>query len=215
LIYNLQAQDRAYLSGFAPEFTINKKISKKVSLTTKVESIHYYYSNEDRIGYLTPWNHKGIDFQFFGNYKLSPFYRISLGYQLSYNPDGKPSNRLIEQLSYSGKLGSMKHGHRVRADQTFYSSGPAKFRFRYRFSLQIPLQGASVDVGEFFLITSDELILTAKSGGSSVENRAVFQVGYKPFEKIDIQVGFDYRAEGANRIEESESLMKIALIFDL
>ncbi|MBN2745653.1 MAG: DUF2490 domain-containing protein [Bacteroidales bacterium] len=215
LIVNLQAQNKAYLSGFAPEITLNKKISKKVSLTSKIESIHYYYSNENGNGYLTPWSHKGIDFQFFGNYKLSPFYRISMGYQLSYNPAGKPSNRLIEQLSYSGKLGSMKLGHRVRADQTFYSSGPAKFRFRYRFSLQIPLQGSSVDVGEFFMIASDELILTAKSGSSSLENRTVAQIGFRAMEKMDVQAGFDFRAEGSKTMEESQSLMKIALILDL
>ncbi len=176
-------------SGTAPEITTNLKLSTNYSLTLKIESFHFLYETEKG------WHHgyDGTDIQFFGNYRLSPFLRLSAGYQYGIEHLKSNTHRTIQQVSILHREGIFALNHRFRADQTFYTSSPTKYRGRYRFSMEMPLQGKSIDPGEFYINASNELIFALQNGKNDFENRLVGQLGYVLNTKLRLQSGFDYR----------------------
>ena len=61
-------------------------------------------------------------------------------------------NRLIQQLSYVQKVAATILGHRLRLDQTFFSTDIENvYRARYRISAKFPLTGQSIQPGEYYL----------------------------------------------------------------
>ena len=177
--------------GYVPEVAMSLKINEKTKINSKIESFHPFFSSSGNE--LSTLAYEGTDLQAFLSRKLNPFYSFALGYQYGVRPGEPDSHRTIQQLSFVRKPGSYFLGHRLRTDQTFYSEDPVKFRIRYRFSVEIPLKGQSIDPGEPFLIASDELIFGLQQKETELENRLVIAPGYYFRNGNKIQIGVDYR----------------------
>ena len=175
----LMAQGTVRLFGFFPEFQVGYKLSEKLKIIGKIES-HF---------------HNLTDFQGFLGSKINPYIDVAAGYQYRVDSRGDNSNRTIQQISILQVPGNYKIGHRLRADQTYSPFEKNDYRLRYRVSFEIPLEGKSLDPGEFYLLFSDELLYSYQARVSGLENRVVASLGHLSKEKQKFQAGIDYRTD--------------------
>ena len=139
-------------------------------------------------------NTEQTDFQSFLGYKLSPRVSISLGHQFRFASDKNNSHRSIEQISFVQDGLRIRVGHRIRFDQT-YLTNTTLFRYRYRLSLEIPLNGYSLDPTEFYVLFQDEQILSFEANKRDLENRIHGAIGYVFVNSFKLQTGIDYRTD--------------------
>ncbi|SHN15482.1 Protein of unknown function [Cyclobacterium lianum] len=191
----VMGQGRVTNFGLFPEFQIGFSAAENLKVTGKIESQHGMLdkteSNEADWGYY----HNQTDFQGFLGTSLNPFVAITAGYQYRVEPGRDNSHRSIQQVSFLQRASQYKVGHRVRTDQTFAPGEPIEYRLRYRISFEIPIEGQSLDPGEFFLVFSDEPIYSLQSGESGLENRLVAALGHYSKGKQKFQAGIDYRTD--------------------
>lgn len=191
----LIAQGTVRLFGFFPEFQVGFKATDKLKVVGKIESQHgmaeKYEGHDADVGYF----HNLTDFQGFLGTKINPFIDVAGGYQYRVNSLGDNSHRTIQQISFLQLPGTYKVGHRVRADQTFSPFEKSEYRFRYRISFELPIEGKSLDPGEFYLVFSDEIIYSYQARESGIENRIVASLGHLSKEKQKFQAGIDYRTD--------------------
>ena len=186
----LFAQTDTY-GGLFPEMALSK-IQGNWKYTLKIESQNYFYSSPA----LDQWKYtkKQNDLQGFIAHKITPLASLSVGYQYRMTNSEDNSHRLIEQLSFVQKSSLLRVGHRIRLDQTFLDEG-LQLRFRYRLSLEIPLNGHSLDPKEFYLLAQDEPIMSFEPEKQDLENRLNTAIGYVFRNHSKIQSGIDYRTD--------------------
>lgn len=204
------AQQFIQSSSISPDISVNFKLNERYTLNTKVEAFHLYFEKDNLTKPLWVNKFEGADFQFFLTRRLNPFSRAALGFQYGFEPDDPGSYRLIQQYSHISRYRDLMLGHRLRSDQTFYTDEATKIRLRYRISLEIPLQGLSLDPLEFFLLVSDEILIANQKTRQSLENRFVFNAGYMFSPSHKLQLGFDLRSETGNLFTENALLIKIS-----
>lgn len=83
--------------------------------------------------------------------------------------------------------------HRVMTDQTFAKNSKPELRLRYRISSEIPLEGQSLDVKEFYLKINNEYLNSWQSDDYDMEIRGVALLGYSISQANDLEIGIDYR----------------------
>lgn len=191
----LAQSDRVFTGGFFPEAALSHKIGGGYELTAKVESQHFEYRSTQPEGKEWGYQHYRTDLQFFVTKKLSPRWKLTVGYQKRLNGGDNPNHhRSIQQIAYVHPASRMIIGHRVRTDQTFTPEEANTYRIRYRFSSEIPLRGQTVDYGETYLLLSDEVIFETEGGEQEIENRLVGALGWN-FPAAKYQLGLDYRTD--------------------
>ena len=117
---------------------------------------------------------------------------VSGGYMLRLR-DGGLSHRLSQQFTLVGQLSVVRLAHRFLADETFSSGEPPEFRARYRLTGEIPLQGTSLDPGEWYVKPGAEAIAGWSGGEFEPEIRALPLFGYEITDNNKIEAGIDYR----------------------
>ena len=101
--------------------------------------------------------------------------------------------RLTQQVNFVNRGQSLRFGHRLRAEQRIFPS-LTLHRFRYRFAVDGPLQGKSLDPGELYWIGGLEGLFTSGKGiEPSYSLRTIGWLGYLANDLIKIQVGGEYR----------------------
>lgn len=192
----------------APDLSVSYKLNNNYALNAKIESFHYAMERDEMNEPLWKTRYDGTDMQLFITRRLGPFNRVALGYQYGHEPAKPASHRIIQQYSIIRRPSNMAFAHRLRTDQTFYERDPVRFRLRYRFSAEIPLQGQSLDPREFYLLASDEIIASAQNKKHKAENRFVVMAGFMASDNHKLQMGIDYRTEIADRQLYHTLLMK-------
>ena len=182
-----------FYGGFFPEVAISTSIGKGYKYTGKIESMHglvAYNSDQDQWSYF----HDRTDLQSFVSYKLTAFKKLTGGIQYRIE-DGINTFRSIQQISFTVLGGQYRLGHRIRADQTFHPDAPDQYRIRYRISYEKPLSGLDLNVGELYLVVSDELIYSYEPDDSDMENRLNIALGYLFDSSNKFQIGIDFRTD--------------------
>lgn len=179
--------------GSLPEFMVTKKVSSKSGLSFQVEPMLQIGDQAINESLQFDERHVRTDLTFFYSYTLNPNWKLAGGLMHRLR-EGKDRQRTIQQISYSKRSSSLRFGHRFRIDQTFASDVPTVWRLRYRYSLELPLQGADLNDGEFYLISSVELLFISSSDQNTSEQRAAASLGYFMNKKNKFEVGIDYRA---------------------
>jgi hypothetical protein len=205
----IHAQKFIESSAFSPDIAINFKLSNGYFLNTKIEAFHYFIERDINNSPIWVSNFDGADFQFFLTKRLNPYNRVSLGYQYGFDPGNPGSQRFIQQISHIDRSGNLTIGHRLRSDQTFYKEESFKLRIRYRFSLEVPLQGQALDPGEFFLLASEEVLFNYQDSTIGFENRLVFNTGYMINPSQKLQFGFDLRSKSGQLFTGNTLLVKL------
>jgi hypothetical protein len=186
------ATGQQFHAGLLPEVSVSYKWSDKIQQTVKIESVHELYQAESaRFEYA----YDQTDIQLFLEGRLNPFIKIAGGYQYRLEGNGDNPHRFIQQAALLQRMTGFRIGHRFRTDQTIYSSNAVKMRLRYRLSAELPLEGQSLDAGEFYLLMSGEPIYSWQDAKSDMEVRFVTSFGYFINNKTKLVMGLDYRLE--------------------
>lgn len=166
-------------------------------------------------------------------YQATSAVRLTWGYAFVETwPYGKlpstsrfPEHRMWEQLQLNHATGRVALNHRYRLEQRWLGrvapeNGEERVqnwvrtnRFRYRIQATLPLEGKTLDDGEFYLTANDEVFL---NWGANVQynvfdqNRIVLAVGRRFSEKLRVEIGYlDQLIEKANgrQLERNHTLL--------
>ncbi|MCT8339558.1 DUF2490 domain-containing protein [Flavobacteriaceae bacterium TK19130] len=130
-------------------------------------------------------------------YEIGFYGKVSAGIMYRFNTIGPvdESNELrtIQQYSYGKQYNSIRLVHRVRSEQRIKSTGTAH-RFRYRLSIDLPLNGEQLNAKEFYFAASVESLLTVASRDTPEwDQRITAGLGRELTSKTRLQVDVQYR----------------------
>ncbi len=188
-------QSKVFFTGIFPEISFTKKLDQQNKLNFKIENQEILYDRRDLKTNNPQFTHYRTDLMLIFDRSIRPGISVGLGFfhRFQENEDG---NRIIQQLSMLQRLRNLRINHRVRTDQTFIKNDNLEVRLRYRFSIEIPLEGAEVDLSEYYLVLSEEPIFSLKGGEFEIENRTAFALGKLFNSKEKLEWALDYRTDG-------------------
>jgi len=193
-IEELTAQENhVFFTGIFPEISLTKKVNTRHKLNFKVENQEILFDNRDSDN--PQFTHYRTDLMLFLDRNIRPGVSIALGVFHRFQ-DGEDGNRIIQQLALLQRMRSLRINHRFRTDQTFTRNEELEIRFRYRFSMEIPLEGAEVDPGEMYLVISEEPIFSSQAGQFEIENRIALALGKLINQQEKFEWAVDYRTDG-------------------
>jgi len=178
--------------GALPSMNFNKKMKNDWSLNSKIESRLLFHRGEINGDVDKNFNYILTDFSLIGAKKIGLNSRISGGYLIRFG-EGDLYHRFIPQYVIVQKLSVFRLAHRFLSDQTFSASEEPEFRLRYRITSELPLNGESVDHGEFYLKINNEYINSLQARTYDLEIRLVPLLGYDITDRFKIETGVDYR----------------------
>ncbi len=193
---SLAAQEnKVFFTGIFPEISFTKKLDQQNKLNFKIENQEILYDSRDLKTDNPQFTHYRTDLMLIFDHTIRPGISIGLGvfHRFQEKEDG---NRIIQQLSMLQRLRNLRINHRVRTDQTFTKNDDLEVRLRYRFSMEIPLEGAEVDPNEFYLVLSEEPIFSLKGGEFEIENRTAIALGKLFNSNEKLEWALDYRTDG-------------------
>ncbi len=184
-----------YRVGALPAVNLNVKLKKDWSINSRIESrqqfengIHGVVSNREYDYLLTD-----VSLQVARKIGLNG--RVGGGYLLRFG-SGELAHRFIQQYAFVQKKSGYRMAHRLMTDQTISNIEDLELRFRYRFTIEVPFSGESVDPGEFYFKGSNEFVNSIQTGVYDLENRFVPLIGYETRRKFKVETGIDYRVDG-------------------
>ena len=176
-----------------PSIAINYKVTETYSHNFSAQNRNYVFDNEE-----TQLSARQLDFTHFSNLQLRDNQSIALGilYRFREAFDGGASElRLTQQYNITSKPLVVRYGQRFRAEQRI-TSVRTIHRFRYRFTIDLPLRGEKLDIGEpYFVANVESLLSLAKGKQSQYDARFTTHLGWKLSEHTKLQFGTEYRTE--------------------
>ena len=182
------------LTGYwQPAVALNYKVTETYMHNFSIQKRNYVFDDEE-----VQLNIRQLDFVHFSNLKLQDNQSIALGilYRFRETFDGGSNElRLTQQYNITSKPFVVRYGHRVRAEQRI-TSNRTTHRFRYRFTLDFPLQGEKLDIGEPYFVTNIESLLSvARESLPQYDLRFTAHLGWKLSDRTKVQFGTEYRTE--------------------
>ncbi|NJB36805.1 DUF2490 domain-containing protein [Croceivirga sp. JEA036] len=190
---SVQGQD--FTGYLQPKIALNYKVSPFYSQNYSVQNRSYFYRNEEASLAV-----RQIDAVHFSNYKLMDNQSIALGVQFRFREafEAKANElRFTQQYDFTIKPFSLRYGHRFRTEQRITTNNFIH-RFRYRFSLDLPLNGERLDLGETYLVGNwESLVSVGKKMNPEYDQRLTLQLGWFLSDTCKVQIGTEYRLEDA------------------
>lgn len=181
-----------YQVGILPSINFNYKFKKVWSVNYKLESRQGLYEGVFKDGGKGNYDYVLTDNSFIAARKIGLNSRISGGYLLRFRGENIV-HRSILQYTIVQKLSNFRLAHRLVADQTFSPVESPEYRLRYRLATEIPLNGQSADLKEFYIKVNGEWLNSIQSTNYDIELRLVPMLGYAINKRHKIELGLDYR----------------------
>ncbi len=176
-----------------PAFAMNYKVTETYSHNVSLQNRNYIFDDE-----VTQLSVRQFDLVHFSNLKLQDNQSIAIGilYRFRETFDGGANElRLTQQYNITSKPFVVRYGQRFRTEQRI-TSARTTHRFRYRFSIDFPLRGEKLDIGEPYLVANAESLLSlAKEKRPQYDARLTLNIGWKLSDLIKFQIGTEYRTE--------------------
>ena len=210
----LQLSGQSEFEGLGESsFAVNKQVSSDYKFNFSLRSRYYFYQDK---GF--NFNNRQIDLVHFSTLNLDYNHSLSFGVQYRFREsiDGESDElRLTQQFNYTKKDGALRYGHRLRFEQRLLDQLTI-FRGRYRFALDLPLNGEKLDVGEGYLVSAMEgLISVGKQIKPELDHRTTVQIGWLISETLKLQFGVEYRFEAFNIATEEKLFILTSAILKL
>jgi len=173
--------------GALPVLNINKKLPNNFAINFKAETRQVFY-NEQALG----WQHELVDISTIISKKIALNNSIAAGYLLR-QEGNKVISRFIQQFVIIQNNTALRLAHRFSSDQTLEKDESVEWRFRYRISTQIPLNGQSVNRKEFYFKINNEYLYAIQQRTSDLEVRLVPFLGYQFTDSNKLEIGIDNR----------------------
>ncbi len=172
---------------------VNYKVTKTYSHNFSLQNRNFIFNNED-----LQLKVRQLDIGHFSNLSLQENQSVALGvlYRVREVFDGGGNElRFTQQYNLKHQAFVVRYGHRLRVQQRI-TRIRTTHRFRYRFSLDFPLQGEQLDIGEaYFVGNVEQLLSAAQQQKPQHDTRFTFQLGWQLTNKTKIQLGTEYRLE--------------------
>ncbi len=203
-----------YTAFWQPEVDVNYSLTPHYRHNFKVANRNFVIRSDDLV-----LDIRQIDFRHFSTFLIHSDQSISLGLMWRQSEDFKLGTlnefRLTQKFNLIRRPGKVRLGHRVMAEQRI-SSALTVFRFRYRFAADLPLEGDKLDVGESYLISYLEMLLsTSKKTVPIYSSRIAAHIGWLLSPKTRIQLGLEHRLINYTRTLRHATLFETGLIFNL
>lgn len=193
LITGLLYSQENLTAYWQPAFAMNYKVTETYSHNVSLQNRNYIFDDEE-----TQLSVRHFDLVHFSNLKLQDNQSIALGvlYRFRETFDGGANElRLTQQYNITSKPFVVRYGQRFRTEQRI-TSARTTHRFRYRFSIDFPLRGEKLDIGEPYLVANAESLLSlAKEKRPQYDARLTLNIGWKLSDLIKFQIGTEYRTE--------------------
>ncbi len=156
-----------------------------------------------------------LEFNQFITRKINPDLSISLGYKYRdiNNESEEIEHRLTQQAALIHYNNHIRLVSRLRLEQRFRDQ--FIHRYRYRFSLDMPLSGLKLDSKECYLVASNEIILQRSNSSNRVDNRVSLGVGYVFSKLAKLQLDLTHRVESINKMSEHIPFVTTSVIFNV
>lgn len=178
-------------------FGINHKVSDKYSINFTGRSRYFLYKNEGLL-----YEQQLFDLYHFSTFNLTYSHKLSLGlfYRHRANTDIVNNEvRLMQQFNYVKQKLGVHYTHRFRAEQRFFEEITI-FRQRYRFSVDFPLNGEKLDIGEGYFMGSIECLISLSTSLPPLTDlRTTAIIGWQVSKNLKLQTGLEHRLESFNQ----------------
>lgn len=181
----------SYSGGLLTEVKPVLSFQNGWKLNTKIAARTYFFEGPNKDPLAKIVNLERTELELVLTKKTSSSTSLGGGYLIR-DQKGVIKHRLIQQFSVSSDYQTLKLGHRFRFDETFQSGKKPLYRFRYRISLEKPLNWKS---GKMSFILNNEYIPSVQNKMYSMEMRLFPGFGYKMNENNKFEFGLDYRVE--------------------
>lgn len=213
LFQDANAQDN-WTGYWQPQLAINYKVSGNYSNNFSLAKRTYLYRES-----ASDFQIRQIDLVHFSKLKIRDNQSLGFGLQYrfreNFEPDKQNELRLTQQYNITHKARILRIGHRFRTEQRITASSTIH-RFRYRFAIDLPLQGVSLDIGESYLVLATESLLSVgKALRPEHDQRITAQLGWLLSKKTRFQLGAEYRAENYTASTENVAFLVTNLVLSL
>ena len=207
----LYGQDRFTLF-WEPQLAINYGVATNYSHNFTLAKRSYLY----REG-LGRFQVRQLELSHFSKLSLSDLVDLGIGFQYrirdNFEPDSENEFRITEQFNLLRRGGSLRLGHRVRAEQRIRPSRTIH-RFRYRLAADTPLNGTRLDIGESYLVGSVESLYSlGKKQKPEWDQRIELTLGWLVAHELKLETGLEYRLESINQTLGHTLLLNSGLVF--
>jgi hypothetical protein len=184
--------------GYLPDLVVSTKVNPDWTIVGATET---------RIGSpAVPWDelggesiaHQLTDISVIGARKLGLYTKAAAGYQVRLQ-GGDIIHRTIQQYTVVTPVQGRRLAHRIASDQTWRPKQDVEVRLRYRIAFDRPLQGESVDRGEFYYKFGNEYLGSLQESEVDLEIRVVPALGYVISDIKKVEVALDYRLSDFTR----------------
>ena len=177
-------------------FSLNQKVNSRLDFNYSLRSRYFLYKDSE-----FTYDQRQLDLVHFTTYALNLNNSLSFGIQYRnrsiFNDRGNEL-RFTQQFNHTSTLEKFRFGHRLRIEQRILED-ITLWRSRYRFAIDFPLNGLKLDVGESYLVSSMEVLLTQNRAiKSEIDHRTTIQIGWQMSETLKLQTGLEYRFEAFN-----------------
>ncbi len=199
---NLSAQNN--FTGFGESvLAVNHKASQSYTVSFALEARYFLYKNNALL-----LKQQQVDFAHFSTLHFNYNHSLSLGVEyrnrVVFN-EGSNELRLTEQYNYKTQKLGVRYGHRFRSEQRFFENETV-FRQRYRFAVDFPINGEKLDIGEAYLVSTVESLLSlSQANKPETDIRLASQIGWQITEDLKLQTGLEYRL-GAFNVDTTHQL---------
>jgi len=140
-----------------PGFSMNYGVATNYSHNWELAQRSYFFDGDFKL------KARQLDITHFSKLKIGYDQSVAFGvryrFRNVFETDEENELRFTQQYNFKHQRSSLRYGHRFRAEQRITPS-LTTYRFRYRFAIDLPLNGEKLDVGEPYLITSTESLLS-------------------------------------------------------
>lgn len=196
VFFSSHAQDN-FTGYWQPAIALNYKVTGAYSHNFSIQNRNFIYDDS-----AVQLRVRQFDFSHFSNYKIQDNQSIALGVlyrSRSVFDSGSNELRLTQQYNFQSRPYIVRYGHRLRSEQRITNSKTVH-RFRYRFSMDFPLKGEKLDIGEpYFVGNLESLLSVAKMDQPQYDTRFTLNFGWQLTAKTKFQIGSEYRLEDFNQ----------------
>lgn len=196
-----------------PEISINHGISSRYKINFSIGSRQFVYADQEY-----QFKNRQLEVSHFSTYVINGANSLSFGVKYrnrAWFEDSSNEFRLTQQYNFLHASSSLRFGHRFRNEQRFYEDETV-FRLRYRFALDVPLNGFQLDVGEAYFVASNEWLYSLSSQEQPLlDTRLNSSIGWLLNKATKFQVGLQYRFENLNVTIEQQLFVLSALVFKI
>ncbi|MEM6684599.1 MAG: DUF2490 domain-containing protein [Bacteroidota bacterium] len=202
-----------FTTFFEPQFAVNHKVSDSYKINFATVSRNYMYRDSE-----FEFTTRQVQFVHFSTLSFNSNHSISGGvmYRFRENFENRSNElRFTQQYNYAHHPNSVRFGHRFRSEQRITTDNTVH-RFRYRFTIDFPLSGEKLDIGEaYFVANTESLISVVKADKPQIDKRFTAQIGCLWTKSVKFQTGLEYRFENFNNDTQEILFVLTSVILQL